>query len=48
MPTAAEVKEDEGKEITKMKSLVTWTIVISIDGDDGRRLDRCGIYCQLF
>lgn len=29
------------------KSLVTLTIVMSIDGDDGR-LDRCGIYCQLF
>lgn len=25
MPSVAEVKEDEGKELTKMKSLVTWT-----------------------
>lgn len=37
MPTAAEVKEDEGKEITKMKSLVTWTRVVA-EADGNERL----------
>lgn len=37
MPSAAEVKKDAGKELTKMKSLVTWTRVVA-EADGNERL----------
>ena len=37
MPSVAEVKEDEGKELSKMKSLVTWTRVVA-EADGNERL----------